>query len=77
MHTPVDFNKKDFNLLSHKVDLKETLLKKQFGIEMKHLHNPKHIFRDLSITYCYIGTNDMYSWVPSVEPGVNGEWRKE
>ena len=78
MFTPVDFNKKNFNLLSiEEVDSKETLLKKDFGVDMKDLKNPQHIFRDLSTTYSHNGTNDRYSWVPSVESGVNGKWRKE
>lgn len=77
MFTSVDFNKKDFNLLLTEVDSKETLLKKQFGINMKDLTNSQHIFRDLSTTYCHISSNDRYSWVPSVDPGVNGKWRKE
>ena len=77
MFTPVDFNKRDFNLLSMDIESKESLLKKDFDIEMTDLKNPQHIFRDLSTTYCLVGSNERYSWVPSVEPGVNGKWRKE
>ena len=74
---PVDFLRKDFNLLSDENPSKESLLESQFNINFNDLGNPRHIYRDLSISYTHTLSNKVYSWVPSVDPSVPGKWRME
>jgi hypothetical protein len=74
---PVDFTKKDFNLISIQQDSQQELLMSQFKVEFHDLRDPRKIYRDLSTSYTHQKTGKIYSWVPSVDSGISGKWRME